>query len=82
MPAPDQLQRPHLAAMTHQLTCAPAELTLGDVLAAVQSLAERFDRLEAAVKPPESSLMLERDEIARTMALLRIARPLPKETPP
>lgn len=82
MPAPDQRKPQHLAAVPRHFMRAQPEPTLGDVLAAVNSLAERFDRLEAALNPPASSLMLERDEIARTMALLRVARPLPKETPP
>lgn len=84
MPAPEQRPLPHLAAVPRDFmrSLALAEPTLGDVLAAVNSLAARFDRLESAVNPPPSQLVLDRDEIAQTMAQLRIARPITKESPP
>ncbi|MRW88803.1 hypothetical protein GJ699_02255 [Duganella sp. FT80W] len=74
----DQRPLPHLAAVPRDFirSLAQTEPTLGDVLAAVNSLAARFDRLESAVNPPPSQLVVNPDEIARTMAQLRIARPI------
>lgn len=82
MPGPDHRPVPRLAAVPRGLVQPTAEPTLSDVLAAVQSLASRFDRLESAVNPPRSQLVIDPGEIAETMALLRVARPVPKETPP
>lgn len=84
MPAPDQRPLPHQAAIPRDImhSLAKAEPTLGDLLAAVDALAARFDRLESAINPSPSPLALDPDEIARTMAQLRIARPVPRETPP
>nr|WP_315249225.1 hypothetical protein [uncultured Duganella sp.] len=53
-----------------------------EVLLAVRALEVKLDHLHALLAPPRSALTLDPDEIARTMAQLRHARPLPKETPP
>ncbi|MYM34870.1 hypothetical protein GTP38_11020 [Duganella sp. FT94W] len=60
----------------------PHEPSTADVLHAVEALAAKVDRLHALLSPRQSALTLDPDEIARTMAQLRQARPLPKETPP
>lgn len=84
MPATDYKRLPPLAAVPRDFMrrLPPTEPTLADVLAAVHSLADRFDRLESAATPRRSPLLLDQDEIAKTMALLRVARPITQETPP
>jgi hypothetical protein len=78
------MQRPHLTAVARDFLRTPplAGATLDDVLAAVLALSNRLERIEAAVVPAPSALLLDQDEIARTMALLRVARPVAKETLP
>lgn len=53
-----------------------------EVLLAIQALDAKVDQLHALLAPQRSALTLNSDEIARTMAQLRLARPIPKETPP
>jgi hypothetical protein len=53
-----------------------------EVLMAVQALDAKVDQLHALLAPQRSALTLDPDEIARTMAQFRLARPIPKETPP
>jgi hypothetical protein len=59
-----------------------AEPTNADVLRAIDALAEKVDRLEAAVAPRRSPLALDPDEIARTMVQLKTVRPIKMGTPP
>lgn len=76
MPHPDQ-HRPPLAARRPTLSLvAPAEPTNADLLRAIESLGAKVDQLMAGAAPSKFSLMLGPDEIARTMAQLRIARPV------
>lgn len=77
MPSPNH--KPHVpGARDADLlrSMLPAGATLDEVLAAVHALSGKIDRLEALVSPLPSSLMLDPDEIARTMAQLRVARPI------
>jgi hypothetical protein len=86
MPAPDytpklpmtEAQREHLRSVVTR------PVTLDDVLYGIQVLADKVERLEAVIAPRRSPLALDADDIARTMAMLRSARPVhaKKETPP
>lgn len=60
----------------------PPAPTLSEVLAAVQALDSKFDRVLAELAPRRSALMIDQDEIAKTMAQLLIARPINRESPP
>lgn len=77
MPYGDQ-KNEHAMAANHRTMLASLcpEATLGDVLHAVHTLTEKIDRLEAVAATRSSSLVLDPAEIARTMAQLRIARPV------
>jgi len=82
MPHPNQhraapaLRRPALSLVT------PAEPTNAEVLLAVHALETKLDQLLACIAPRRSALTLDPNEVARTMAMLQKARPIPKETPP
>ena len=83
MPHPDRKPASYPPARRAILSLVvPAEPTNADVLRAIDALTEKVDRLEAAVAPRRSPLTLDPDEIARTMAQLKKARPISKETPP
>ncbi|MRW82955.1 hypothetical protein GJ698_02475 [Pseudoduganella sp. FT26W] len=61
---------------------APAEPTNAEVLRAVEALDVKVDQLLTTLVPQQSPLTLDPAEIARTMAQLKRARPISKETPP
>lgn len=83
MPHQDQRQPERQAARRALLSLvAPTEPTNADVLRAVAMLEAKVDQLLASAAPRKSPLTIDSDEIAKTMAQLKMARPLPKETPP
>lgn len=86
MPAPDYTPKvPMTEAQREQLrSVVTRPVTLDDVLYGIQVLADKVERLEAVIAPRRSPLALDPDDIARTMAMLRSARPVhaKKETPP
>jgi len=86
MPARDYLPQVPMTETQRAMlrSLAPRATTLDDVLYGIQVLSEKVDRLEAVIAPRRSPLALDPDDIARTMALLRSARPVTKskETTP
>ncbi len=82
MPHPDQHNPAPLPRRPTLAFVAPAEPTNADVLRAVAALDAKIDQLMASATPRRSSLTINPDEIARTMAQLKQARPIAKETPP
>lgn len=81
MPHPDQ-QRASPTRPTFLNTAQLCEPSNADVLCAPQALAADVAELRALLSPRRSALTLDPDEIARTMALLKKARPISMETPP
>lgn len=83
MPHPDQRRASpapaHPALLSVAQLCEPSN---ADVLCALQALAADVAELRALLVPRRSALTLDPDEIAQTMAQLRKARPVSKETPP
>lgn len=81
MPAPGQKAPASLSVVRREVLAA-REPTNADVLHAVEALSAEVNQLRALLAPHKSALTLDPDEIARTMAMLQKARPIPKETPP